>query len=531
MWTGNWRNEAWSRLGDPWDILVIGGGITGAGILSEAARVGLRVLLVEQSDFSAGSSSRSSKLVHGGFRYLKNAQVKLTYESVRERERLLREGRGLISSLSFLLANYRSDRPPGWVYGLGLAFYDLLAWKWSHRHYDSCDMLELCPKLLEQDLEGGYRFFDAQTDDARLVLRLIQESVQKGGLALNYTRATSLLLNKNGQVCGLGLQDLSNEDLGSREVLAPVVINATGAWADGLRSQVGGSARLRRLRGSHLILPGDRLPLTRAVSFSHPQDGRYIFALPWEGVILVGTTDVDHDCPLENDIAISSDEAAYLLESVQKIFPDQELDYQDIQGSFSGIRPVIGTGKADPSKESREHILWNENGLLTVTGGKLTTFHRMAHDALKKARHRLPGQPKFDMKRRILNQPPPAAGLPEQLSPAARWRLLGRYGEQTHAFMQAVDLQEFGSIAGSSSLWAELRWAARSEAVVHLDDLLLRRVRIGLTLPNGGLDCLDRIRATAQPELGWDDSQWETEVDRYWDIWKRCYHLSECSSI
>ena len=533
MWAADWREQAWSRLDSSWDIIVIGGGITGAGILREAARAGLRTLLVEQADFGSGTSSRSSKLVHGGFRYLKNAQVKLTYESVRERERLLQDGRGLVSSLGFLLASFRGDRPPGWVYGLGLAVYDLLAWKWSHRYYDTFDMLELCPKLRTQGLLGGYRFFDAQTDDARLVLRLIQEGVQAGGFALNYTRAGSLLTTVNGQVRGVRLDDLSSE-IYSRgeaqpcaEVLAPVVINATGAWADELRGQVGGRARLRRLRGSHLILPTGRLPLTRAVSFGHPRDGRYIFAIPWEGVILVGTTDVDHSRPLETETAISPVEAAYLLEAVQRVFPGQELTPLDIQATFSGIRPVIGTGKADPSKESREHVLWNENGLLTVTGGKLTTFRLMAHGALNKARARLPGRPEFDSHKRVLDPPPLETCLPDSLSPAARLRLLGRYGGETPALAQAAGPQDFEAVAGSGSLWAELRWAARSEAVVHLDDLLLRRVRVGLTLPNGGLDCLERIRATILPELGWDDLQWHFEVDRYRDIWKRCYYLSD----
>jgi glycerol-3-phosphate dehydrogenase len=534
MWTAGWRDQAWSRLeqsGSPgerdWDIIVIGGGITGAGILRESARAGLRTLLVEQADFGSGTSSRSSKLVHGGFRYLKNAQIRLTYESVRERERLLKEGRGLVSSLGFLLANFRGDHPPGWVYGLGLMVYDLLAWKWGHRYYDAFDMLELCPRLREQDLLGGYRFFDAQTDDARLVLRLIREGVRDGGLALNYTRATRLLTAANRQVRGVALEDLSGDIKDSCEVFSPVVINATGAWADSLRSQVGGRSRLRRLRGSHLILPSQRLPLTRAVSFGHPRDGRYIFAVPWEGVTLVGTTDVDHDCPMETEISISHDEAAYLLEAIQATFPGQALCRQDIQATFAGVRPVIGTGRADPYKESREHVLWNENGLLTVTGGKLTTFRLMAHDALSKARSRLPGRPDFDPRQRILNQPPFESGLPDNLSPAARLRLLGRYGDDTPTLVQAVNSQDFEPVSGSSSLWAELRWAARAEAVVHLDDLLLRRVRIGLTLPNGGLDCLGRIRETVQLELGWDDLQWEFEADRYRDLWNKCYHLED----
>ena len=180
MWTHGWRDKIWSQLNDPWDLIVIGGGITGAGILLEAARAGLRVLLVEAKDFASGTSSRSSKLVHGGFRYMKNFQLRLVRESVSERERLVKEGRGLVNSLGFLLVNYAEDVIPDWVFGAGLIFYDLLALKWAHRHYDAYDIRQFYPALAEDGLLGGYRYFDAQTDDARLVLRLMQEAERSG---------------------------------------------------------------------------------------------------------------------------------------------------------------------------------------------------------------------------------------------------------------------------------------------------------------------------------------------------------------
>ena len=169
MWTSGWRERVWSSLDQPWDLIVIGGGITGAGILREAARIGLRALLVEAHDFASGTSSRSSKLVHGGFRYLQNAQIRLVRQSVRERERLLKEARGLVNPLGFLLVNYSGDSIPDWVFGAGLAVYDLLALKWGHCHYDAYDIREFYHSLREEGLLGGYRYFDAQTDDARLV--------------------------------------------------------------------------------------------------------------------------------------------------------------------------------------------------------------------------------------------------------------------------------------------------------------------------------------------------------------------------
>lgn len=524
MWERGWRNQVWDRLQQPWDLIVIGGGITGAGILREAARVGLRVLLVDAGDFASGTSSRSSKLVHGGLRYLKNAQFKLTLESVRERERLLHEGRGLVTPLAFLMPGFESDRIPGWVFGIGLTLYDILALKWGHRHYDPAGLRGLCPPLSGDGLLGGYRYFDAQTDDARLVLRLVREGVRAGGTALSYCRVDGLLRSRSGQVRGVILRDQAAP--GSErtaEIEAPVVVNATGAWADELRGRVGGRPRLRKLRGSHVVFPASRLPLPRAVSLLHPSDARPVFAFPWEGVTIVGTTDVDHAHDLTEEPAISPVEADYLLDLVRWAFPSLHLSLDDATATYAGVRPVINTGKADPSKESREYVLWNESGLLTITGGKLTTFRRMAHSALRAVRRRLPGAPEFDSRLRVLDEPPAERSLPSELPPAVRLRLIGRYGEDTLALVACAQAGELESIGSSPSLWAEVRWAARQEGVVHLDDLLLRRVRIGLTLPQGGQSQLERIRSIAQPELGWDDSRWESEVSHYRRLWQRAY--------
>ena len=206
MWQPGWRDHIWAQLDQKWDLIVIGGGITGAGILLEATRAGLKTLLVEGNDFSSGTSSRSSKLVHGGFRYLKNGQVKMTLISVHERERLLREGRGLVIPLGFLMVNFKSDRLPAWLFGVGLTIYDMLALKRGHRYYDSTGIQQLCPQLNNRELLGGYRYFDAETDDARLVLRVIREAVRQGGVALNYARVEDLIYSQSGQVCGIQLR-------------------------------------------------------------------------------------------------------------------------------------------------------------------------------------------------------------------------------------------------------------------------------------------------------------------------------------
>jgi glycerol-3-phosphate dehydrogenase len=525
-WTHGWRENAWNQLNQEWDVLIIGGGITGAGILRQCVHAGLKVALVEADDFASGTSSRSSKLVHGGMRYLKNAQVRVTLESVTEREYLLKQGHGLVNRLGFLYPCLSGDAMPGWVFGAGLVIYDLMARQWSHRSYDAEDMRALCPQLTTPALRSGFRYFDAQTDDARLVLRLLRESVSGGGLALNYVRVTSLLKTNSGQVCGVVVQDTSGETARQLEVKARVVINATGAWADRLRGEIGKAPRLRPLRGSHLVFPFSRLPLTRAVSFLHPHDGRPVFALPWEGAVVYGTTDVDQGPDLLVDPAISGSEAGYLLDGLKFVFPQLELTFADVSATYSGIRPVVDTGKANPSKESREHVLWDEDGLLTVSGGKLTTFRIMARQALKAVRRHL-GHIPFDSDIPVLDAITPEAEAvcaASHFSPAQCLRLLARYGPGSTALFNAsaADLQP---VDGTLYCWAELRQAARAEGVVHLDDLLLRRVRLGLLAPNGGLDLMDRIRLTVQPELGWDDKRWEAEEKSYAELWHASYRL------
>ncbi len=526
VWIKGWRDQAWAQLNQNWDVLIIGGGITGAGILRQCVHAGLKALLVEADDFASGTSSRSSKLVHGGLRYLKNAQIRVTLESVREREYLLKQGRGLVNRLGFLYACLPGDHMPGWIFGAGLILYDLMARQWSHRSYDADDMRELCPPLSVPGLRGGYRYFDANTDDARLVLRLLREAVGGGGLAINYARAESLLRTRTGRVCGVVLRDVSGEGGRQVEVQARVVINATGAWADGLRGQVGEKPRLRPIRGSHLVFSCARLPLTRAVTFLHPASGIPVFAVPWEGAVVFGTTDVDHRSGLDTDPTISGVEEEYLLSALQHVFPALKLTAADVVSTYSGLRPVIDTGKADPSKESREHALWEENGLLTVSGGKLTTFRVMARQSLKAVRRRLGALP-FDPETPVLDPIPAEADAligPSKLTAAQRLRLLARYGSAA-APLFAEAPSDLEPICGTQYLWAELRQAARAEGVVHLDDLLLRRVRLGLLVPNGGLDQIGRIRGLVQAELGWEDARWQAEVDAYRQLLCKSYRF------
>ncbi|PJF22598.1 MAG: FAD-dependent oxidoreductase [Phototrophicales bacterium] len=511
----------WQQLQErKWDIIIVGGGITGAGILREAARRNLAALLVEQRDFAWGTSSRSSKLVHGGLRYLATGQLGLTLMSVREREQLLEDGPGLIDPLGFLVATHKGDTPGRLTYGAGLAVYDLMALQWSHRYYSASDFQMLAPHINTENLQGGFRYGDAQTDDARLVLRVIQEAVADGGMAVNYTRAEGLVRDKMG-VCGVILRDLQTNQ--TAEIHARVVINATGAWADHLRKEVGAEAKMRPLRGSHLIFPAWKLPVAQAITFLHPIDRRPVFIFPWEGVTLVGTTDIDHTAPLDDDPAISPEEVAYLMAAVVHQFPSRQVSLDDVIATYAGVRPVVGTGKDDPSKESRDYVIWQENGLLTVTGGKLTTFRTIALNALSAAADALPNMPELPDDTPVLDTVEDT--LPAWLDVSKRRRLVGRYGAQAAALVEAAQEDELQTIPGTTTLWAELRWAARMENVVHLEDLMLRRTRLGLLLPGGGESILPRIREICQPELGWDDSHWQAEQAAYLDLWRACYSL------
>jgi glycerol-3-phosphate dehydrogenase len=512
-----------------WDLIIIGGGITGAGILREAARAGLRVLLLEQKDFAWGTSSRSSKLVHGGLRYLKEGQIGLTYASVKERQQLLSQAPGLVEPLGFLLAAYRSDKHGRWLYRAGLTVYDLLALQWSHRYYEPRDFRMLSPHLSTEGLKGGFHYGDAQTDDARLVLRVIEEAVADGATACNYRAVSHLRRDDSGRVIGVTVTNEAGTETAALE--AHLVINATGAWADRLHPQA--DVHIRPLRGSHLIFPDWRLPMAQAITFLHPLDGRSVFIFPWEGVTLVGTTDVDHSGDLNQEPAITPDEVAYLMAAVDSQFPGLNLSLDDVISSFAGVRPVLGTGKANPSDESRDHVVWQEPGLITVTGGKLTTYRLIALDALQTAVSDLPptaaeALQQLDTEAPMLCPAPPLRELPATPTPLeemALRRLAGWYGEKTADLLRTATRDDLQPISNSPYLWAELRWAARHGQVVHLDDLLLRRVRLGLLLPEGGHRWLPRIRAVCQPELGWEDARWQEEEARYLALWQRHYSL------
>lgn len=512
---------------DTFDVVVIGGGITGAGIAREAAGSGLKTLLVEQKDFAWGTSSRSSKMVHGGLRYLGSGQFGLARDAVRERQRLMAEAPGLITPLRFIMPHFRRQFPGPRLFQLLLWVYDRIAGQRSRQRLTPGQTLQWVPGLATANLVGASGFTDAVTDDTRLVLRVIAEARAAGALCMNYLRAVDID-RTGGRMAGVTLV----ENNGARDseaffVEAPLVINATGAWADRLRRRNGDNTRIRPLRGSHLILPFNTLPVSCSVSLLHPRDKRPVFAFPWQGTTVLGTTDLDHNGELSREPAITEDEVNYLLEIATTLFPGKPIQRSDIIATWAGVRPVVthGEGKA-PSRENREHVIWDDDGLISVAGGKLTTFRRIAREVLQRGKTYLPA-----FKLRAGHYPVFSTHSPGPV-PAAlghlTWeRLHGYYGPVLPEVLAAGPLEP---VPGTGTLWAEVTWAVAREDVVHLDDLMLRRTRLGLILPEGGRALLDQVRMHCQEALDWDDSTWNLEVARYLDIWHQAYSLPEAQA-
>ena len=506
-----------------YDLVVAGGGITGAGVFARALSMGYKALLVEQKDFAWGTSSRSSKMVHGGLRYLKQGRILLTRAAVKERERLLKTYPGLITPLEFLMPLYKGRGPSRAAMTAGLNIYSLLAGEKQHRHLSCKEALTRIPGLNPQGLASAMGFRDAGVDDARLVLRLIFDGVDSGGHALNYTRVTGFGRDGRGRIGAVHLED--QESGLSREIRTRAMINATGVFAETLHPSPASHLHIRPLRGSHLIFPGHMMEgLDRVVSFLHPRDRRPVFLFPWQGSLVLGTTDVDHDGPLLCEPGISVQEAAYLAEGASLLFPGWNFSSKTAVSAIAGIRPVLSrwkksgkkTGKQSASKESREHALWADNGLVTVTGGKLTTFGLLARDALKMAAPWLtsPERPVPESVRRH-------AGL--ELGPDLQLALEGRLGRRLNTFAQSLTRENSRLIPGTRTCWAELAHGAAREEVRHLADLLLRRVRIGLLLPQGGLGIMDEIRRHTAPFLDWDGRRWDREIQDYHRLWKQAH--------
>jgi len=539
------RQQALAPLAraEPWDILIIGGGITGAGIAREAARRGLAVLLIEQKDFAWGTSSRSSKMVHGGLRYIASGDYKTTLLSVRERERMLSEASGLVNEMHYVMPHYKGKFPPPWIFNTLLRVYDGLAGKRYSKYFKKDAFLSLNPHIKQDKFLGASQFSDAVTDDSRLVMRVLDEAIHDGAHAINYLKAESLITNEQGLVTGATLKDTSSEDNGhSYDVHAKVVVSATGAWADILRMQASKQTeqrfhkQIRPSRGSHLVVSQERLPLNQAYTFLHPVDKRAVFVFPWENRTVLGTTDLDHPPLDDNEVGITNEEVDYLLAATNNLFDDVDISRKDVISSWAGVRPLISDGgdgkRVSPSKEKRDHSVWLDNNLVTVSGGKLTTFRLIALDVLKVCQKVLEldesaTQDNVSYSSQVFSNQPPTNPKFSTLTPLLQQRLQGFYGLQLDALLELAHDDDLAYVTDSNTIWAEIRFAAHYEQVIHLDDLLLRRTRLGLILPHGAMTPLisARLKQICQQELGWDEQKWQQEVERYTQLWQRYYHL------
>ena len=473
--------------------------------------------MLERNDFASATSSRSSKLVHGGLRYLKQFEFGLALDSVQEREALLKEAPGLVTPLQFAMPIYKNIEPGKWMMETGLTIYDVMAGHSDHSFVGKRKFLERMPRLQSKGLKGGFFFKDAQVDDARLVLKLLFETEQTSqSKALNYHEVKNVLRDSEGQVTGISVIEKST----GKDLLfqSKVVINATGAWVENFAQMMDSKQHIRPLRGSHLVFPFWKLPVPHALSIFHPDDQRPVMVIPWEGVVLFGTTDLDHH-DLNQSATITQEETTYLMKALHHYYPGMDISINDCISSFSGIRPVISEGGKSPSEESREHEVWEQQGLVSVTGGKLTTFRKLAHDALEKALQYFPQGTQLPKNMHIF-LPCQVQSNDLRLSDKVHQRLCGRYGGDLSQLLDMAPVDSFEQIEKTDTFWAELPMAAK-EKIVHLDDILLRRVRLGLQLPQGGLPMMDKIKQYCAPQLDWDDEKWQFEIDRYKHIWQQ----------
>jgi glycerol-3-phosphate dehydrogenase len=534
------RSDAIAALrSERFDVVVVGGGITGAGVALDAATRGYSVALVEKADYASGTSSRSSKLVHGGLRYLQSFDLGLVREALLERQLLARLAPHLVRPLPFVVAAFDGVRPDRMV-GVGLNLYDAMArggrqrrdegdWEPArHRVIGGDEVVELVPALSARGPTSGYLFYDCQTDDSRLVLTVLGEAERFGAVCANRVEVTDLL-HRGGRTSGVCVRDaLSGEVFAVR---AANVVNATGVWADRLRPEElhdeAEVPHIRPSRGTHVTLARETLPLQAGAIVPAP-GGRAIFALPWLGSTLVGTTDNDYAADDLDHVRPADDDIAYLLGAVNAYF-GTALARADITGAFAGVRPLISTG--DPKKSvdiSRKAELYEtSSGMITITGGKLTTWRRMARLAVDRLVEREARTAPCRTQDIPLGQAVDAAELPrvEGVPPEAYERLARRYGHAAHDVLAVAgargELAQAIVAGGPPDLLAEAVYAARREQATSVGDTLLRRTRLALQAAPAVADpagaTAQRVAGAMAGELGWDAARTRAQAQAFLD--------------
>jgi glycerol-3-phosphate dehydrogenase len=552
------RGQALSALSEEeFDVVVVGGGITGAGVALDAASRGYSVALLERADYASGTSSRSSKLVHGGLRYLQNFDLGLVREALLERQLMVALAPHLVRPLPLVVPAFEGAHPDRLV-GVGLNLYDVMSVErgrrrsrrgkrkgaepaaeraqeaagadggesWSperHRMISGEEVLELLPALVEREPTSGYLFYDCQTDDVRLVLTVLGEAERFGAVCANRVEVTALL-EQEGRARGVRARD--GESGEAFDVRAGSVINATGVWADELRPQElhdeAELPRIRPSRGTHITLAHETLPLIGG-AIVPAGSGRSIFALPWLGHTLVGTTDNDYEGSLEH-VKPSDDDVAYLLDAINAFF-GSELGEDDLTGAFAGVRPLISTG--DPKKSvdiSRKAELYEtSSGMITITGGKLTTWRRMAKMTVDRLALRDASDAPCRTQEIPLGQAIDAQELPrvEGVPEHAYAALAARYGHAAHQVLAlAAERGELAQpvVEGLPDLLAEAVLAARQEQARGVGDVLLRRTRLGLLAARdlaAEQGPVARVADVLAGELGWDRQRTSAEIERF----------------
>jgi glycerol-3-phosphate dehydrogenase len=522
---------------EEFDVVVVGGGITGAGVALDAATRGYSVALVERFDYASGTSSRSSKLVHGGLRYLQNFDLGLVREALIERQIMVGLAPHLVKPLPLIVPAFDGARPDRMM-GMGLNLYDVMSVArrgrrgsgetayWSpdrHRIIDAEEVVEGLPALAPREPTSGYLFYDCQTDDVRLVLTVLGEAERFGAVCANGLLVTELVEDA-GRARGVRVRPTDDPSAEPFVIRAQNVVNATGVWADRLRPEELHDAAevpvIRPSRGTHVTFRREDLPLNVG-AIVPAGGGRFIFALPWLGGSLVGTTDTDYDATDLDHVKPADDDLEYLLDAVNAFFAT-ELTTLDITGAFAGVRPLISSADAGKSVDiSRKAELYEtSSGMVTITGGKLTTWRRMAKMAVDRLVEREARDAPCRTHEIPLGQAIEADELPrvEGVDDAAYAPLAARYGHAAHDVLAiAAERGEYAQpvVDGQPDLLAEVVHAARREQARTVGDALLRRTRLGLTAARSlatSPDAVARVAAAMGAELGWDDRERERAV-------------------
>lgn len=535
------REQVWQRLGaETFDLLIIGGGVIGAGAARDAALRGLRVAVIEADDIASGTSSRSSKLIHGGLRYLEQGDLSLVFESVSERRILMNVAPHLVRPLGFLFPVYADAPVRLSTVRLGLIVYEGLALFRSPKRHKALSVAEIAaqfPNIRIEGLKGGPLYWDCATDDARITLETMLDARAAGAAVLTYARA-ALRTGADGKIDGVTVTDMRADR--TVEVRAGAVINATGPWSDRVRTHgAQHSHQLRLTKGVHIVVPAARVPLEHTVVLFHPKDQRLLFAIPWGDHVYIGTTDTDYEGD-PSEVRATRSDIDYLFAAVESYFPRTNLRYEEITSTWAGLRPLIRAEGVPPSQVSREHVITTDaDGLVSIAGGKLTTHRRMgaevvdeALDGLKKRGHTLPPLKKINTAELPL---PGAVDWPDEddgtivagqvseaaggLLPAETCRYLAdRYGTRALPLVAAARADQrllAPLVPGRPEILAQVDWAVAEELAVTVTDFMERRTQLYFRADDQGLSALDVVSRRMAELLGWSEAERLLSVDGY----------------